>query len=329
MTLKVKQRLILVTVVYWVLLVYMITALLWWFVALQNQNSLMTNMRLASLKKEDEKFIQKTKEIQAAKNRKIAQYIGEGSTFLALIIIGAIFVFRATRRQIRLSNQQNNFMMAVTHELKTPIAIAQLNLETLQKRKLDAEKQQKLITNTLQEANRLNTLCNNILLAAQLDSGKYNTYQHEINWSFLIEDCSRNFMNRYPDRNMIIDIEPNVFVLGEELLLQMLVNNLVENALKYAPKEGVIKVLLKQHQNKAVLQVADEGEGVLDEEKKQIFEKFYRSGDEKVRNAKGTGLGLYLCKKIVAQHKGQIGINNNEPKGSIFTVTINTNNDRE
>ncbi|MFX9696122.1 histidine kinase dimerization/phospho-acceptor domain-containing protein, partial [Acinetobacter baumannii] len=82
--------------------------------------------------------------------------VGEGVTFLALIIIGAVFVFRATRRQLKLSQQQQNFMMAVTHELKTPIAITQLNLETLQKRKLEEDKQQKLISNTLQEARRLN-----------------------------------------------------------------------------------------------------------------------------------------------------------------------------
>ncbi|WP_457848411.1 histidine kinase dimerization/phospho-acceptor domain-containing protein, partial [Staphylococcus aureus] len=95
---------------------------------------------------------QKILAIEEAKKRKTAQYVGEGVTFLALIIIGAVFVFRATRRQLKLSQQQQNFMMAVTHELKTPIAITQLNLETLQKRKLEEDKQQKLISNTLQEA---------------------------------------------------------------------------------------------------------------------------------------------------------------------------------
>lgn len=319
-----KRRLQVVTVVYWVLLVYMIVALVWWFVALQNQNSLMARMLLVELKKDDPHYIEKVTQIEAGRNRKIAQYIGEGATFLALILLGAVFVFRATRRQIRLSNQQNNFMMAVTHELKTPIAVTQLNLETLQKRKLDEVKQQRLITNTLQEANRLNTLCNNILLAAQLDSAVYKTTKQEINWSDMVAGCAENFIIRYPQRVIETRIDEGIYVLGEELQLQMLVNNLIENALKYSPLEGKVSVILHEIKRKAIISVADEGTGIKDEEKKQVFDKFYRSGDESTRNTKGTGLGLYLCKKIVTGHKGRISITDNKPNGSIFTVTLST-----
>ncbi len=329
MTLSTKHKLTIVTVVYWVLLSYMVAALVWWFVALQKQNNLMANMLLSDLKRDDPHYIGKATLIQAAHNRKVAQYIGEGSTFLALIFFGAVFVFRATRRQIRLSHQQHNFMMAVTHELKTPIAVAQLNLETLQKRKLDEEKQQKLISNTLQEANRLNTLCNNILLAAQLDAGGYKTVQQELNLTDIVAGSARNFSNRYPQRSIEADIDEGVYVLGEELLLQMLVNNLIENALKYSPVEGKVGIRLKSNENKTVLQISDEGIGISDEEKKQVFEKFYRSGDEKIRNTKGTGLGLYLCKKIVQSHKGTITISDQQIKGSIFKVTINTYHDRK
>jgi len=323
MTLTTKQKLTIVTIVYWVLLSYMIAALVWWFVALQNQNNLMANMLLSGLKKDDPHYIAKVTLIEAARNRKIAQYIGEGSTFLALILFGAVFVFRATRRQIRLSHQQHNFMMAVTHELKTPIAVAQLNLETLQKHRLDEEKQRKLINNTLQEANRLNTLCNNILLAAQLDAGAYKPMQQELNLTDIIAGSTKNFITRYPQRKINAAINEGIFVLGEELLLQMLINNLIENALKYSPKEAPIDITLKVVNSKATLQVADEGLGISDGEKKQVFDKFYRSGDENTRNTKGTGLGLYLCKKITQEHHGHIEISDNNPQGSIFTVTLN------
>ncbi|MFP5039643.1 sensor histidine kinase [Parasediminibacterium sp. JCM 36343] len=321
--LSMRQKLTMVTIVYWVLLSYMIAALVWWFIALQNQNSLMASMRLVELKKDDPHYIEKVTLIEDARGRKIAQYIGEGSTFLALIIVGAVFVFRATRRQLMLSQQQQNFMMAVTHELKTPIAVAMLNLETLQKRKLDIDKQQKLIGNTLQEANRLNTLCNNILFAAQLDAGAYKPSQVEINWSNIVANCAKDFINRYPNRNIPVNITDGLHIMGEELLLQMLVNNLIENALKYTPKEASVAISLQAEGNKMLLQVADEGIGIAEEEKKRVFEKFYRSGDEKLRNTKGTGLGLYLCKKIVQGHKGTIAVSNNQPKGSIFTVIFN------
>ena len=107
------------------------------------------------------------------------------------------------------------------------------------------------------------------------------------------------------------------------MLLQMLVNNLLENALKYSPKEKTIRLLFKKENDKIYLHVIDEGEGIPASEKKKIFEKFYRSGNEATRTAKGTGLGLYLCKKIVQDHKGRIEVKDNHPNGCIFTVTLN------
>ena len=323
-TLSVKHKLTLVTVVYWVLLFYMIAALVWWFIALQNQNSLMANMRLVELKKDEPAYLQKVEIIENSRQRKITQYIGEGSTFLALILLGAVFVFRAVRKQIKLSQQQQNFMMAVTHELKTPIAITRLNLETLQKRQLQEETQQKLISNTLQETERLNSLCNNILLAAQLEAGLNASSKQEINFTELVEDCVGDFVNRYSKRKINSDISECVYINGEEILLQMLVNNLLENALKYSPKEAPILIVLKEINDKINLQIIDEGIGIVEADKKKVFDKFYRAGDENVRTAKGTGLGLYLCKKIMQGHRGYISITDNKPQGSIFTAYFNS-----
>lgn len=323
MPLTIKRKLALVTVVYWVLLVYMIAALVWWFIALQNQNSLMANMRLVQLKKDDPAYLQKVSVIDDSQKRKTAQYIGEGITFLALILIGAVFVFRAVRRQIKLAQQQQNFMMAITHELKTPIAITQLNLETLQKRQLQEDVQRKLISNTLQETSRLNTLCNNILLAAQLEAGLNASTKQEINFSEVVEGCVEDFVNRYPNRNISSHINEGIYINGEEILLQMLVNNLLENASKYSLKEAVITIKFTDEKNTIRLQILDEGIGIADFDKKNIFDKFYRAGDENVRTTKGTGLGLYLCKKIVEGHKGFISVTDNLPQGSIFSAVFN------
>jgi K+-sensing histidine kinase KdpD len=318
-----KHKLAIVTIVYWFLLLYVVAALVFWFVELNSQNNAMAQMRLVELNKDDPNYIAKVEVIEAAQKRKTSQYIGEGTTFLALTIVVAVFVFRATRRQFVLSHQQQNFMMAVTHELKTPIAVTRLNLETLQKRKLDEEMQQKLIANTLQEANRLNILCNNILLAAQLDAGVYSANKQEVHFSDIVNVCVKDFATRYPQRHIIGNVQKNINVQGEELLLQMLVNNLVENALKYSPKEGVIEIVLSEEDKKVELKIKDEGAGIANDEKKKIFNKFYRTGNENVRTAKGTGLGLYLCRKIVKSHGGNIAVTDNQPSGSIFTVTFN------
>lgn len=282
----------------------------------------MADMLTAGLKKDDTKYELHYNNIQAAHKIKTAQYIGEGATFLALILVGAVFVYRATRRQILLSQQQQNFMMAVTHELKTPIAITRLNLETLQKRKLDEEKQNKLISNTLQEADRLNNLCNNILLTAQLESSNYLSTKQEINFSDLVEGCVEDFQNRFPQRKLEANISEGIYLHGEQLLLQMLVNNLIDNAKKYSPKEQPIALQMNEQNNSVVLKIIDRGAGVADDEKKKIFDKFYRTGDENTRRAKGTGLGLYLCKKIMQAHNGYISVTDREQGGSTFTATF-------
>lgn len=317
-----SKGLTVVIVVYWVLLSYMVAALIWWFIALEQQNTSITQIRLSELTKDDPAYIEKVAVIEDAKKRKTTQYIGEGVTFLALILLGAVFVFRATRRQLRLSQQQQNFMMAVTHELKTPIAITRLNLETLQKRKLEEEKQQKIISNTLQEANRLNILCNNILLAAQLDAGAYTSNKEEVNFSDLVEGCIDDFKIRFPQREVQETITEGLYLNGEPLLLQMLVNNLLENAMKYSPKETPIQIALTAVHKALVLTVKDAGMGIADEEKKKIFDKFYRVGNENTRTAKGTGLGLYLCSRIVKSHNGYISVTDNQPQGSNFVVTL-------
>lgn len=317
-----KQRLAFITLVYWFLLIYIVAALVWWFIALETQNNRMYEYRVAELNKDDPAYRQKLQTIQQETVRKTAQYVGEGSTFFLLILLGAVFVYRAVRKQIRLSQQQQNFMMAVTHELKTPIAITHLNLETLQKRKLDETQQQKLLTNAIQETNRLNELTNNILVAAQLDSGSYSLNRQTVNLSEIVQHVANDFELRFPQRKIVHNIDPVIVTEGETMLLQMLVSNLVSNALKYSGKDKTVSICLKQQNGHAVLEIADEGAGINDAEKKKIFEKFYRSGNENTRSAKGTGLGLYLCKKIVADHSGIITVKDNHPQGSIFSVTL-------
>ena len=317
---SVKRKFAFITVVYWVLLLYMIAALVWWFVALNNQNADMANFRLADINKDDPQYISKVEKINEAKKRKTAQYIGEGSTFLALILLGAVFIYRATRKQINLSTQQQNFMMAITHELKTPIAIAKLNLETMQKHKLDEARQQKLIQSTLEEANRLNILTNNILISSQLEAGGYILAEEELDFSLLAQTCVQDFHRRFPEQQITSAIADDVDISGDPLLLQILVNNLLENAVKYSPKQKPIDISLSNEQGKIILKVSDQGIGVPDKEKMKIFERFYRIGNEDVRKTKGTGLGLYLCKKIAEDHNADIRVTNNHPSGSIFAV---------
>jgi len=267
-------------------------------------------------------FDDHVKAIEEEKNRAHAKYVGEGVTFLLLSLVGAFFVYRSARKQIRLQQQESNFMMAITHELKTPIAISKLNLETLQKHKLDELKQQKLIAMTLQETNRLNTLTNNILVSSQLEGGRYNRAEDELDLSALTNNSAEEFKRRYPDTEWKLRIDPDIDIVGDALLLEIMINNLLENAVKYSPKHSPIEVSLAKIGKQAQLSVADRGPGIPVPERDRIFEKFYRIGNEETRTAKGTGLGLYLCRKMARGHNADIEMTNNSPAGSNFIVTF-------
>ena len=320
-----RKRLRRTTIIYWTLLLYIIAALVWWFISLEKQNQQIAKQRYINLSSQTDslttlRLAEKLDTINDETNRNTGKYIAEGITFLILILIGAAFVYRSVRRQFRLQQQQQNFMMAVTHELKTPIAVARLNLETLQKYNLDPEKQKKLIRTTLDETTRLNFLTNNILISSQLEGDRYKSDKEELDLSMLLKDCVQDFKKRFPDRQFTENIEADADVKGDPLLLQILINNLLENAIKYSSKEGLIKAVLKKSDTGIKLQIIDEGHGIPDEEKKKVFTKFYRIGNEATRKAQGTGLGLYLCQKIARDHNADILVTNNEPKGSNFAV---------
>ncbi|MCW3119077.1 MAG: Two-component sensor histidine kinase [Chitinophagaceae bacterium] len=318
-----------ITIVYWLLLSYIIAALVWWFISLERQNEQMKDFNTRQLTAtidsltSPELYRNELSKIEEGYRRNNIKFISEGVTFFLLILVGAAFVYRAARRQFKLHQQQENFMMAVTHELKTPISVARLNLETLQKYSLDSEKQKKLIRMTLVETERLNSLTNNILLSSQLEAEGYKSAMEELDLSDLFKDCILQFQNRYPERIFITDVEADMDVKGDTLLLQMLTNNLVENAIKYSPKEKPITCILKKN-GSVQLTIADEGEGIPEVEKTKIFERFYRIGNELTRKTQGTGLGLYLCKIIAQYHNADILVTNNIPTGSNFTVTFKT-----
>lgn len=324
-----KKRIRFATTIYWLLLFYVVAALVWWFISLEKQNRQMTDFKIDQLNaaidsSHDPALYEATiARIKQDHERDSIKYISEGSTFLLLILIGAAFVYRSVRRQFLLQQQQQNFMMAVTHELKTPISVARLNLETLQKHQLDVDKQKKLIRMTLEETERLNTLTNNILISSQLEGEGYTISKEDLDLSDLFKDCIRSFMQRFPERKFNEFIEPDMDVKGDPLLLQLLINNLLENAIKYSPKEKSIICRLNQHERKIELSIIDEGPGIPAGEKKNIFKKFYRIGDEATRQTQGTGLGLYLCKKIAGDHEADITVTDHLHDGSNFTVSFN------
>jgi two-component system, OmpR family, sensor histidine kinase CiaH len=310
--------------IYWLLLMYITASLVWWLIILSKQNADMAALKINDLPITDIFYSTKYEAIIKQKNINFLQYIAEGSFFLLFILLGASFLRRAFKKEMVSTAKQRNFMMAITHELKTPIAISKLNLETIQKHKLTAIQQEKLLSNTLQETNRLDTLCNNLLLSTQIDESGYEASMEILDFSTLINNCANEFVNRYTQRVIKVDIHENIFVNGDKFLLQMAASNLIENAIKYSPKDKPIEILLHGLTDFTILKIIDEGQGISDIEKESVFNKYYRIGNLATKTSKGTGLGLYLVKRICLTHKAKIIIENNPKAGSIFTLTFKT-----
>ncbi|HXS35787.1 MAG TPA: HAMP domain-containing sensor histidine kinase [Flavipsychrobacter sp.] len=318
------------TSVYLLLLAYVIAALVFWGIKLDKQSKQIYDLQVTILKSQiDSSKYQFTyySRLHLLKEKQLMhtkQYVGEGATFFLVILIGAAVVYSSFRRSIRLSRQQNNFMLSVTHELKSPIAAMKLNLQTLEKRNLDETQKSKLLDRCIKEVDRLNDLCNNMLFTSQIEGRQYKQAREQINFSELVEDCVNSYAHRYPQR-FEEDIVADAKLTGDKMMLQMAINNLLENAIKYTPADKPITIKLTQKNNVLHLQVMDQGPGIPHEEKKKIFNKFYRIGNEESRKTKGTGLGLYLACKIVGQHKGRIVIKDNTPTGAIFEVSLPAN----
>jgi K+-sensing histidine kinase KdpD len=131
-----------------------------------------------------------------------------------------------------------------------------------------------------------------------------------------------SFAKRYPARKFEIEVPEEVECFGEEFLIRLVLNNLIENAIKYTSITSPIKVTLNDDNGEVTIAVADLGVGIGDKDKSKVFEKFYRLEDEQIRKTKGTGLGLYLSTKIIQDHKGQLILTDNQPQGCIFKIVL-------
>jgi two-component system, OmpR family, sensor histidine kinase CiaH len=317
-----------INILFILVVLYTIAALVFWENSLQKQNDLMLkkNKEINSLIFNNPEASQKNiLEITDLHRRKKLQYVGEGSVFLLVILIGALIVYISFRRRLQLTTLQNNFMLSVTHELKSPIAGIRIGLETILKRKLTIEQQQQMLSNSITEADRLNELCNNILLSTQIESKVYHSNKMPFDMVVVAKNSLQDFKNRYQQIQWhFFCNQDNANYIGDEFLWKISINNLLENASKYASNSKQIILDLKIKKQEICIRIMDEGPGIPDEDKKKIFHKFYRRGNENTRISKGTGLGLYIVAQTTKWHNGSIKMEDNKPQGNIAIINLPT-----
>lgn len=248
---------------------------------------------------------------------------GEGVVFILLISIGFWRIRKTFREEIALTRQQNNFLLSITHELKSPLASLKLAMQTLQKRQLQFEHVKNMADMSMDDIERLEALVENILLASKIESTNYKLDKELLELSAIAKNIYTKVQSKYKNhRKFTEEIDKNIYIHADRLSVSSVIYNLVENAIKYSEDGSSIKVRLKGDDNNAYLSVFDEGIGIPENEKPKIFERFYRIGREETRTTKGTGLGLFIVKQIVAMHQGSIEVKDNSPKGSVFEVKL-------
>lgn len=257
--------------------------------------------------------------------QKMAMILGEGSIFLFLLCVGAYFIHSSIKKEDKLREQQQNFLMSVTHELKSPLAAIKLSLQTIVKRDLEKQMQTSLLNNSLKDIERLDDLVENMLLATKIESRTYSFPKEEFDFSELVSKITDRLQVHSCGNEQMIntEIQDDIKVMGDKFALSSVVTNLVENAVKYSGPCAEIAVKLCQVDGKPFLTVSDKGPGIPEAEKMHIFDKFYRVGDENVRKSKGTGLGLFIVKEVLQNHDADISVKDNVPQGAIFEVTFN------
>src|SRR5690606_9856837 len=171
--------------------------------------------------------------------------------------------YHSIKNNLLFSKRQTNFMLSITHELKSPIAAVKLNLETLQRRKLDEETQAILVQRCINETNRLNDLCNNLLLASQMESKHFQASLEVIDLEPIVQDSVQLYLQR--TKHDIYDETEPALIKADPFLIKLAINNLLENATKYSLPGTRIDVILKSNEDQIIISVADEGGGIPDE----------------------------------------------------------------
>lgn len=308
--------------------IYVLVQFCWWAYMLVDLNSEIYDLKLELLQNSvfppPEQLILKG-ELDQKLSLRIWMVLGEGAVFVFILLLGFWAVKKSIAKELKLAEQQKNFLLSITHELKSPLAAIKLQLQTLQSRKLDDENRSLLYIKALSDTNRLEKLVENLLLVNKVESGRLPLVKTELNVSEYVSELLKTIYSLELEKGRLeLSIDPKLSSTVDRMALDSIVLNLVDNSLKYG-NGSKVRVSFKADDAKYLsIIISDEGDGIPDSEKEKVFERFYRIGNEDVRKTKGTGIGLYLVKLLVSEHQGTITILDNQPKGTKFVAKIPT-----
>jgi len=251
-----------------------------------------------------------------------------GIIFFGLLIAGLVINTIFLVREIRRNEQQDSFLNAVTHELKTPIASIRLYLETLASRNLDEAKRREFYRIMLDDTDRLLGTVEQVLKAGEVRHASARKNWQEVQFSAVVREVlalARLRQNLSPEvLSLGATPSEDIVVLGNPEELRTAVFNLLDNAIKYSgEKKAIVVDLLTPNIDTVLLRVHDHGIGIPRNEVKRIFKRFYRASNSKTDKVKGTGLGLFIVRSIARRYGGDaFAESEGEGRGSTFTIRL-------
>lgn len=216
------------------------------------------------------------------------------------------------------------FTSDASHELKTPLAILMGELEIALRRPMTAHEYRETLESCLEEVERLTSLVQGLLDLSRADTGQVMVDRKPLRLSALVEDICDDVIILAEQKRIVLDqdIQPHVMVDGDRVRLHQALLNVIENAVKYTPDEGMVRVQLRKNDSDAVIIVADTGIGIPAGDTAFIFDRFYRVDKARSKSIQGTGLGLAIVKWIVDAHDGTIDVHSEEGRGTTFTISL-------
>lgn len=247
--------------------------------------------------------------------------LGEGLVFLVLVLLALWLSFRTMRHELSLARQQRDFLMAASHELRTPISALKLHLQTLMRPDLDPARRDMLAQTARGDIDRLHALAEQVLLASRLEEHGVTLHPETVDVAALAGEIIGEARASYGRHHQITGTLPDGLLLWTDpTSFRTIMGNLLENACKYSAKDTVVEVELGRSHAVVHLKVADHGIGILERDRQRIFSKFYRGGNEATRVTKGTGLGLFIVRRLLEDLGGRVEFRSTQPHGSTFTA---------
>jgi signal transduction histidine kinase len=263
--------------------------------------------------------------LAAERRSRLRRYGWEGGFFLAVLIASMVVVARTLAEEAELRRRQENFLAAVSHEFKSPLASLQLSLETIQLRQPTAERLRELVERMTSDLDRLDNLVSELLDSASLESGERRLDKQPVGLAAVAREVAANLAARAATAKVAIEVrvDGGQVIDADPIAVRTVVANLLDNALRAtaAAGGGSIEVRSESAGGQVRLAVADSGVGFPPHEAARLFEKFYRRGDELRRTGRGTGLGLYIVERLMQLERGSVRAESAGPgRGATFTV---------